>query len=357
MRRMEQQPYEAINFSRFSEVPEEVLTEEERNRVLDHFFQTARQTRGKGRIPHRMLTAAACLFLILCLLATPMGDKALAAAKQAAVGIGQFLGMEQEDNYATVIDETRTIDGVTLTLHDVIASDHEFRCSVTGTKADGTALTTSQIGIETLWIDGKRADRDMEGTGWGPFGSSRPELAKAEETGLHFYSHTYNNYEMPVNPVIRLELYAGGKSFQVEEPFVFEFVLRNQAFKQATRRIPIGKTLRVHGKKLVLGDLIVSPIDQHITLNNMEEVKGDLDKEGAELYLKGTDDGGTEVLFLSRGGDCLEGSCLDDSGGTYELRADAKSYTLHPECYLYPEKEEEEGRLYIGRDEITIPME
>lgn len=349
--------YESINFEQFSNVQTaEVLTRAEGKRIFRRFLKGEQQKSGKRSSQYRAYTAAACLCLIVFFLVSPMGDKAMAAVKQAAVGIGQFLGMETEDDYAMVLDETQTKEGVTLTLHEVVASDHEFRYSVTGTKADGTILDSSQIG-SSLWINGEHVGWDIEGTGWGPFGASDPQMAKEEEKGLHFYSNTYMNYEMPLNPKIRLELHAGGKNVQVHEPFVFEFTLNNAAFKKATKTIPINKTVTVHGKEMVLGDLILSPIDQYITLKNWKEWEKDCER-GMDLTLFGTDDSGTEVWFHSWGDrEDMRGCCADDSKGTYELNPDVKSYTLYPKYYVYPESGDEEGKEFVGREKLVIKVE
>lgn len=357
MKQQETRSYENINFEQFSNVQTAaVLTRAEGKRIFRRFLKGEQQRSGRrsSRYPY---AAAACLCLIFFLLVSPMGNKALAAVKQAAVGIGQFLGMEREDDYAMVIDETQTKEGVTLTLHEVVASDHEFRYSVTGKKADGTILRTSQIDGSGLWINGERVGWDIEGTGWGPFGASDPQMAKEEEKGLHFYSNTYINYEMPLNPQIRLELHAGGKAFQVQEPFVFEFTLNNAAFKKATKTIPINKTVTVHGKKLVLGELILSPIDQYITLKNWKEWEKDCQR-GMDLTLFGTDDRGTELYFQSQGDSRdMQGWRADDSKGTYELNSDVKFYTLYPKYYVYPESDDEEGKEFVGGEKIVIKVE
>lgn len=338
--------YEHINFEVFSDVPEVPVSCEEKQRLMRPFDQRAS---GRGRSDVKgggrrgslagALTAAC---LILCLAATPLGDKTWAAVKQAFIGIGQYLGMDQQDNYATVIDQTQTKNGVTTTLCEAIGSDHELRISFRATR-DGENIGDSKIDLMESNINGYDWQNGLKSTGTGPFGTDLPK--EKRDPGMHYWSKTFEDYEMPLNPTIRVKIAVCG------EEFTFTFTLENQAFKAATKEINIDKTIMYHGKRLTLKQLVITPIDQWITLENPDGIK---QQELWGLHIHGCDQSGDPVTFYTGGYADFQGYRDNEDAVTYQLDKNVESYTLR----LYDDDLMPQGTLWSDEaaisDEFTV---
>ncbi len=311
--------YEHINFDVFSDIVEEPVSPEEKQRFMEPFYEMAGRQEKKhssrqAKVRRFSALAAACL--ILCLTVTPLGDKAWAAVKQAFMGIGHYLGMGQQDDYTTVINKTQSKNGVTVTLCEAIGSDHELRISFRATK-DGKNMGNSKACLSEYSIDGYNWKNGLKTTGIGPFGSDLPK--EQQDASMHFWSATYTDYEMPVNPTIKLKIYAAGEEFD------FSFTLKNEAFKAATRMVDIDKTITFRGKPIILKQLIITPIEQVISFENPEDAAVE-DLWG--LYLYGEDQDGDAVFFNTGFDSVFYGSRMNTDNRTYELDREVESYTL-----------------------------
>lgn len=306
-------PYSNINFDVFSQVAEEKLTKGEHNKIMKDFYQKA-DCYNKKRTQRRSMAAiASCL--ILCLAISPIGNATWAAVKQALMGIGQYLGMSRQDDYVTVVDQTQKKNGITVTLNDAIGSDNELRVSVTVVKDDGRVLGGSKVNIGHYAINGMDWNNGLKTTGVGPFGSKR-----TKDGGIYFMGASYYDFEMPVNPTIDMDIEAGG------EKFSFSFILKNEQLKKATRTADINKTILYKGKRLVLKQLIVSPIDQKITFDNPDNLDPWKDPF---VYLYGVDNTGEAVTFdLNPFEMSFCGYRENKDESTYQINPDVTAFTL-----------------------------
>ena len=312
--------YEKINFDVFSDIPEIPVRPDEKRRLMEPFDQRVsaglgRRVKGSG-VKGRRAGAWIAACLIVCLAATPLGDQTWAAVKQAFMGIGQYLGMSQQDNYATVIDQTQSRNGVTVTLCEAIGSDHELRISFRATK-DGKNLDETEVEFMEYFINGTNWQSELKSTGTGPFGTDLPD--EERDKSLHFWSTSFESFDMPLNPTIDLKVAAGG------EQFAFSFTLENEAFKAATKQVDLDRTITFRGKKIVLKQLVITPIDQWITIENPENVPTE---ELWQLALHGSDQNGDPVSFLFGFYDGFSGSRDNQDASTYELDYDVESYTF-----------------------------
>lgn len=307
--------YREINFEAFSKVPEKKLTKAESRRLIEGFYRKAGCYHSfEKRKRQRHSVAAVCICLIVCLAISPIGNAAWAAVKQAMLGIGEYLGMARQDDYATVVDQTQTKNGITVTLNDAIGSDNELRVSVTAFHEDGTVLRKTEVELADLSINGVNRYN-----GFGSFGSDQYDSKK-----MHFMSTTFYHFKMPLNPKIDICIYAEGELFD------FSFTLDNRAFKEATRIADIDKTIVFNGDHVVLKQLIITPIDQKITF----DAQGDsLNEEnswrGHDLCLRGIDNLGNKIIFnKSFRENSFDGYRENEDETTYEISPDATSFTL-----------------------------
>lgn len=141
-------------------------------------------------------------------------------------------------------------------------------------------------------------------------------------------SVNYKHQEMLLNPKISLQIRIKNNLYH------FKFTLKNQKFKRAEKTIKIGKKIKVKGQMIQLDKLIVTPIDQIITITVPKEGQKKLKKE--EIFLTGTNQKGDKVYFQGcfdefTGDEYLYGTRENDDQLTYELDEKEISYNLKTE--------------------------
>jgi len=332
--------YEHINFNVFSNIAEEIVSPEEKRRLMENFYQTAPDAvplrdRNKRRLRGiRQISVFAAACLIICMAVTPLGDMTWAAARQVFMGIGHYLGMDHSDDYATIIDKTQTKNGVTVTLCEAVGSDNELRISFRAVK-DGENMNSSKVDIAEYSINGINAESGLKDIGRGPFGTNLPE--EQMDRSLHFWGAFYDDFEMPLNPTIDVKIEAGGEKFK------FSFILENEKFKAATKQVNIDKTVTFRGKPIILKQLIITPIDQVITFENPEDVsKEDLWR----LCIYGTDQNGDRVSFTAGFGSKFYGERNNRDHKTYMMNPDIESYTLRAKDEALPAEKQDIGESF-----------
>ena len=315
----------------------EIMSQEEKTRAIDSFYKEAGIKKPTGtRKKKRWISVAVAACIVLVFSFTPAGTSAWAKAREAFMGIGQYLGNSAEDDYVSVIDQTQKKGDITFTLNEVVASNYQMRFSVTVEKDDGTVLRLRDVCEQVTFINGLRiggSEDDIMGYGSGSYGGKRDG-----NKGIYFLNISYE-YDMPLYPEIKTSFYAENQRFD------FKFILDNKKFKEATKEVEINKVFDTAGGKVHLGKLIISPIDQSITVENKEDIE-------EPLYLEGTDETGDKVDFFNFCDCDMWGSRINDDDTSYELSYDVKSYTLQ---FSYHDLETDE-RISVGEPfTIDIP--
>lgn len=318
----------------------EIMSQEEKTRAIDSFYKEAGIKKPTGtRKKKRWISVAVAACIVLVFSFTPAGTSAWAKAREAFMGIGQYLGNSTEDDYVTVIDQTQKKGDITFTLNEVVASDYEMRFSVTVEKDDGTILGLSKVDkYGELCINGLRLGSivngdDIQSYGTGCFGGKRDG-----NKGIYFMGTSYS-YDMPLYPEIKVSFIAG------EQIFDFEFTLDNSRFQQATKEVEVNKVFDIPGKEVCIEKLVITPIDQYFIVKNKDDIHD-------HIYLDGTDEKGDEVDFHNFFDGNMFGSRANDDDTSYLLNYDVKSYTLQ---FSYHDLETDE-LVHVGEPfTIDIP--
>ena len=135
----------------------EIMSQEEKTRAIDSFYKEAGIKKPTGtRKKKRWISVAVAACIVLVFSFTPAGTSAWAKAREAFMGIGQYLGNSAEDDYVTVIDQTQKKGDITFTLNEVVASNYQMRFSVTVEKDDGTVLRLRDVEEHETFINGLR---------------------------------------------------------------------------------------------------------------------------------------------------------------------------------------------------------
>lgn len=315
--------YREVNWDQFVPEEEEKLTKTEREHIKKRFYESAgitTKTQQKKKYLKWYYIPAACAAFGLCVAITPIGNTTFAKVLKSFVGIGEHLGKTEEDTYVTHIDQEKQGKDITITLKDVIASDQQLRCSVLVTNKDKTKTKLKDVQIEDIKINNKEPE---ENRGYAVLGKENIKTGN-----LHFVSVNYKHQEMLLNPKILLQIRIKNNLYH------FKFTLKNQKFKRAEKTIKIGKKIKVKGQMIQLDKLIVTPIDQIITITVPKEGQKKLKKE--EIFLTGTNQKGDKVYFQGcfdefTGDEYLYGTRENDDQLTYELDEKEISYNLKTE--------------------------
>ena len=289
---MNDKKYNEIDFSAFQCEPI-AMTEEEKARIQNKFMGEGKAQKSKLRY---VGTVAAAVCLGLCITVTSLGgiEQTFAAVKQLFMGPGEFLGVEEQDDYACVINEIQTKGDYTVTLNSVIASDRQMRFSVT-TEVGGEKKAP-YAWISNVWIDGEKAGEDFFSDGIGHFGSPKEkELNKSLPKKRTCFPEITYDYKMPTNPKIKVTFWVGN------EKFTYKFVLYNEAFQNATRTAVINKNMNLDGIEVKLEKIEINPMEQKMYVDTDEVLKDDKEhfesKVGFDYVLVGTNNLGEKVMF------------------------------------------------------------
>lgn len=315
--------YREVDWNQFVPEDEEKLTKTEREHIKKQFYESAGITTNiqqKKKYLKWYYVPAACVAFGLCVAITPIGNTTFAKVLKSFVGIGEHLGKTEEDTYVTHVDQEKQGKDITITLKDVIASDQQLRCSVLVTNKDKTKTKLKDVQIEDIKINNKEP---KENRGYAVLGKENVKTGN-----LHFVSVNYKHQEMLLNPKISLQIRIKNNLYH------FKFTLKNQKFKRAEKTIKIGKKIKVKGQMIQLDKLIVTPIDQIITITVPKEGQKKLKKE--EIFLTGTNQKGDKVYFQGcfdefTGDEYLYGTRENDDQLTYELDEKEISYNLKTE--------------------------
>lgn len=315
--------YREVDWNQFVPEDEEKLTKTEREHIKKQFYESAGITTNiqqKKKYLKWYYVPAACVAFGLCVAITPIGNTTFAKVLKSFVGIGEHLGKTEEDTYVTHVDQEKQGKNITITLKDVIASDQQLRCSVLVTNKDKTKTKLKDVQIEDIKINNKEPE---ENRGYAVLGKENVKTGN-----LHFVSVNYKHQEMLLNPKISLQIRIKNNLYH------FKFTLKNQKFKRAEKTIKIGKKIKVKGQMIQLDKLIVTPIDQIITITVPKEGQKKLKKE--EIFLTGTNQKGDKVYFQGcfdefTGDEYLYGTRENDDQLTYELDEKEISYNLKTE--------------------------
>ena len=315
--------YREVDWDQFVPEDEEKLTKTEREHIKKQFYESAgitTKTQQKKKYLKWYYIPAACAAFGLCVAITPIGNTTFAKVLKSFVGIGEHLGKTEEDTYVTHIDQEKQGKDITITLKDVIASNQQLRCSVLVTNKDKTKTKLKDVQIEDIKINNKKPE---ENRGYAVLGKENIKTGN-----LHFVSVNYKHQEMLLNPKISLQIRIKNNLYH------FKFMLKNQKFKKAEKTIKIGKKIKVKGQMIQLDKLVVTPIDQIITITVPKEGQKKLKKE--EIFLTGTNQKGDKVYFQGcfdefTGDEYLYGTRENDDQLTYELDEKEISYNLKTE--------------------------
>lgn len=325
---MEKNIYQLLNEADISldDYEREALSPLEKKRILQSVRKAGKKSR-KAKAGYRKAAAAAVILVMsAALLGTNLSAYAYQTTQQVIYSIAGYLGIEKNlDNYRTVLNQTKTKNGLTVRLNEVILDTDELVVSTTTTSEEEAELGCLLSG--RVYINGQVMDSASGG-------SAKPlDAYTTEEVTASYLGDRNLAGDLEVKIVFDSAFINGTTR---RGPWTFEFTTNGDELARNTLEIPLNTSFTLeNGQKITLEKYTSNDLGQKIYFA----------KEPAntvfDIVLRGHDDLGHKVEFTLSACDAGHGvfkiSTLDGN-----LDPQAGILTLTPYAVRFPEQS---GRL------------
>ncbi|MGL5677315.1 MAG: DUF4179 domain-containing protein [Cellulosilyticaceae bacterium] len=333
---MDKKLYELLNDTEtvIKEEDEAVFTELDKRRMKMNINKKIGNKRGSKK---GLLVASALLIGVGVLGTTPV----LAQIQMAFESIADHMNSDVSlENYATILDETVTKQGVTMGINEVILNNDEMIISSMATADE--VLNESGIHYwQDIYINGVRVDNGGGGSMWQVDDYSMQSVTTMAVEGVDLTG------ELDVKVVFN-NMIVNGKDKWGKWSFAFKTT--GDELAADTKEVAINHTLILeNGEEVQLDSLRVNDVNSKIYYRSNRTGKYD-------IKLEGHDDLGNEVIFyLSR---------YADGKGQFELQfvndelkkvlpEGSKTLTLTPYAVAFPE---ESGKMSDDFEVVGEPF-
>lgn len=294
----------------------------------------------KKRTFKRTAVAAACAAAFVCVVGvTVFSDQVYAQIRAVSYDIASFLGIKKDlDPYKTVVNQSVTRDGLTVTLNEVILDKDELVIGVTQTLDQGfttdESMAKAPMGA-VLYINGREATGSASG------GARKIN----DDTMESVISCDVKNLDMNENYDIELKFY------QYENDDVswdFAFSTSGQELAENTREIPLEEAFKLpDNSTITLNSYTTNDLGQKIYFTS------DGDVIEYDIMLKGEDNLGNPVSFYLSRTEGNKGKLkIDDLSG--KIAEEAESLSLVPYAVAFPK---ESGKMSHDYQKVGEVME
>lgn len=270
--------------------------------------------------------ASVAIIVILCLVALS-NSSVQASVREFTTKIGEAFGFTKDlSSYAEIVNQTQTVNGISLTLKEVIMDDRVLMVSL-HTQADQEQLAL-WINEEKTWINGQKhmtyESVETAGNDVGIFEPSRDTVLV----------QIYEDQILPEGEVrVHLVLEAGEINMGLEEglaEFVYDFVISAEELKEKTVRQDLHVTIGepgVNKRNLTIKELRMNDLYCRMTVTGI--TRDDDWANEYDLKLQGKDSLGN-LVTLTGGRFISDNEMLfvTDFFGDYESGGDNGGDTL-----------------------------
>lgn len=329
------------------ELDKEGFSDIEKKKIMNYFKKSVNKNKSKNK--KKGLIAAAIIGMIAVgTLGSGYGNSVAAAIKLASADIGSFLGINKNlDAYKTVVGLTKSSDGVSIQLNEVVLNGNELVVSTTTKYEKDDVKVESIHPFGEIFVNGKRMSESSGGTGKPTQNSEFQEVM----------TYQLKNDELKGDLDIKIvysSILLNGEEVKIK-PCIFEFTTNGDELAVDTVEIPINHSFTLeNGSIVTLNKYVSNVIDKkiYLAIENVNKSKTIYDIE-----LRGHDNCGNEIVF--------ETSKMNEKGGVLklskvlgeEISDKASEITLTPYAVAYPEKSGKLSSNYkqVG-EEFTIKI-
>ena len=323
--------YEMLNDVKtdINDYKKEELNDIEKKKLKNQF----RKSINTKRRNKKSIVAAATVMVIvgsIGLFGTDAGAEIMAKMSES---ISSSIGVHKDlDNYNTVVNKCITDNGITIQLNEVILDQSQNQLIISETVSFQNMLNENDVydTEKTIYINNKKVKfTSASGGSWKTDGYSEQSVYEYDLSSL-------KDVDLSGDLDIKIEYSKVWINYEDSKKgkWVFEFKANGDMLKIDTKEIKLNNSFTLeNGEKITLEKYTSNALGQNIFCR-VENYKKN---ENYEIALRGTDDLGNKVGFLTKRGSkdyvVLRYSNIDGN-----LDENAKELTLTPYAVKYPEQ-------------------
>lgn len=296
---------------------------------------------------NKKLAACCAAVLSLTLLGSFFPNQVYAAVKLASYHISSFLGIEKNiDDYITVLNQSQTYEGMTVTLHEVILDDNDLIVS----------MSLNYDNHESTSFDLLCADPTVFLNGQMPFGYSggihQVSDGSFECVGTYHFENISSQEDFDIEILLKdIIIQKENTTASVKGNWNYHFTANGSALASNTTSYFLNQNFTLpDGRKLTFEKLSINDVNQKISCTFEQGSCG----LGYDIKLKGEDSLGNPVEFLLNTADSNTAILKILSIENGYLNSDADFITLTPYAAEWPK---ESGKSNDNFEKIGEPFQ
>lgn len=317
------------------ELSKEGFNDFERKQIKNKFKKSINKNKNQKK---RIIGIAIAGAITIAILGSGVGTSVAAAIKLASVDIAAFLGINKElesynflginknlEPYKTVVGETRSSNGVSIRLNEVVLNGNELVVSTTTKyeKSDSEVKSISAPGV--IFINGKSMAESSRGIG---------EMKGSEMQEVMTYNLKDNELKGDLDIKIVYSLVSVDRKEVEIKPCVFEFTTNGDELYASTVEIPINHSFKLENGNIVrLNKYVGNVVDKKIFLSIQNINNSTITYN---MKFKGYDDFGNKIVFEAIKIGREEGVFLLSTVAGQEINDKATEITLTPYAAVSP---------------------
>lgn len=239
---------------------------------------------------NKKLAVCCAAALSLTLLGSLFPQQVYAAVKLASYHISSFLGIEKNiDDYVTIINQSQTDEGITVSLHEVILDDNDLIVS----------MSLNYDGEEKNSIELLSADPIVFLNGQMPFGYSggieQNSDGNFESVGTYHFKDIAAEENFNIEIILKdITILKENTATSVKGDWNYHFTASGSTLAANTTSYPLNKSyILPDGREFVFEKLSINPVTQKVSCTFEKGSSG----LGYDILLKGEDNFGNPIEF------------------------------------------------------------
>lgn len=316
------------NTINLEELSKEGFSDIEKKQIKNKFTKSISKNKNKNK-KRGIIAAVIVCAITVGILENGFGTSVAAAIKLASVDIASFLGINKDlDMYKTVVGQTKSSDGVSIQLNEVVLNGNELVVSTTTKYEKGDSKIESIHAFGEIFVNGRKMSESSGGIGKVAEDSSFQDVTT--------YSLKENQLKGDLDiKIIYSSILLNGDLVKIK-PCIFEFTTNGDELAIDTIELPINHSFTLENGSIVkLNNYVSNVIDKaiYLTIENINKSKVVYD-----IRLEGYDDYGNKIVFETRRMSGKDGILKLSTVLGEEISDRASELTLIPYAVDYPEQ-------------------
>lgn len=300
----------------------------EKKQIMNRFKKSIIKSKNKD-MKRGIIAAAVAGIIIVSALGTGFGTSAAEAIKLAGFDIASFLDINKDLNkYKTVVGKTKSSDGVSIQLNEVVLNGNELVVSTT-TKYEKDNFKVENIHpFGEVFINRRKMSNGSGGTG------KLTDDSEFQEVMTYNLKDNELKGDLDIK-IVYSSILLNGELVKIK-PCVFEFTANGDELAVNTIELPINHSFTLeNGSIVTLNNYVSNVIDKKIFLTIENKNKS---KTVYDIKLEGYDDYGNKIVFVTSKISDKEGMLKLSTVIGGEISDKATKLTLVPYAVAYPEQ-------------------